>query len=313
MTKLNKQLATVLAGLILVYGLSVSFHLAGRESNTRAFTFHVDTTGTTEIDLYPYHAGRQEIKLLNTPTGWQIRSGSLAVSPTAGSAEALLGALVNVPTTRLVSRSKARWDNYKVGDTTGTRVVIYKGKDPLADYYIGNDASPAAGGPPATAGRSGGTYIRANGHDEVYAAESYLEPMVDKTFADWRDKNLLRLSTSNVTGISFQGTPGFILSKKDSTWWLNGGRVSTDSVNRYLNALQYYDLSHFVDDFSASASPDRSILFSGAKTPIATLQAWKQPDGSWVINSSQNPGSYFAIGDSALTHDLWRQPTTWVK
>ena len=263
MTKLNKQLAMVLAGLIIVYVLLLTFHLTGRETNTRAFTFHIDTTGTTEIDLYPYHADRREIKLVRTPPGWQLTSGSLTVTPTIGSAEALLGALVTIPTQRLVSRSKGRWDNYKVGDTTGTRVVVYKGKDPIADYFIGNGSSIS--------------YIRANGHDEVYAADSYLEPMVDKGVADWRDKSVLRLSTANITGISFQGTPGYVLSKKDSTWWLAGGRVSTDSVNRYLSTLQYYNNSHFADDFTASASPDRSILFSGAKSPLATLQAWKRP------------------------------------
>lgn len=303
MTKLNKQLAMVLAGLIIAYVLSVSLHLTGRESNTRAVTFHIDTTGATGIDLYPYRAGRREIKLTRTPTGWQLRTGSVSVQPAAGSAEALLSALVNIPTTRLVSRNKDRWDNYKVGDTTGTRVVVYKGKDPIADYFIG---SPFGGG-------NNMSYIRANGHDEVYAADSYLESMVDKGVADWRDKSLLRLSTANLTGISFQGTPGYALSKKDSTWWLAGGRVSTDSVNRYLGSVQSYTLSDFADDFTASASPDRSILFNGASSPMATLQAWKRPDGSWVLNSSQNPTAYFTISDSALTHDLWRNPTAWVK
>ena len=289
----------VLAGLIIVYALTVTLQLTGRETNTRAFTFHIDTTGTTEIDLYPYHAGRQEIKLARTPRGWQLTSGSLTVAPSPGSAEALLSSLVTVPTQRLVSRSKDRWDNYKVGDTTGTRVVVYKGKDPIADYYIGNG--------------NGMSYIRANGHDEVYAADSYLESMADKGVANWRDKSLLHLNTAILTGISFQGSPGYVLSKKDSTWWLAGGRVLTDSVTRYLSGLQYYKGSKFADDFTASASPDRSILFSGAKTPMATLQAWKRPDGSWVLNSSQNPTAYFAITDSALTHDLWRNPSTWVK
>jgi hypothetical protein len=314
MTKLNKQLTAVLAGLILVYVLSVSFHFAGRESNTRAVAFHTDTTGTTEIDLYPYHAGRQEIKLVRTPAGWQLSTGSLSVHPVPGSAEALLSALVNVPTARLVSRNRDRWDNYKVGDTTGTRVVVYKGKQPIADYLIGNGAL-AEGGPAAENGRIGAStaYIRSNGHDEVYAADGYLESMVDKTFADWRDKSVLRLNTTDITGISFQGTPGYVLSKKDSTWWLSGGRVSTDSVNRYLGTVASYTLGHFADDFTASASPDRSILFGGASSPMATLQFWKRPDGSWVLNSSQNPTAYFAISDSALTHDLWRNPTTWEK
>lgn len=307
----------VLAGLIIVYVLTVTLHLTGRETNTRAFTFHIDTTGATEIDLYPYLAGRQEIKLVRTPRGWQLTSGSTAippgpgssavpsssgspaVSPAPGSAEALLSALVTIPTQRLVSRSKDRWDNYKVGDSTGTRVVVYKGKDPIADYYIGNGNTMS--------------YIRANGHDEVYAADSYLESMTDKKFADWRDKSLLRLNTSNLTGISFQGSPGYVLSKKDSAWWLAGGRVSTDSVTRYLDGLQYYNGSKFVDGFTTPASPDRSILFSGAKSPMATLQAWKRPDGSWVLNSSQNPTAYFAVSDSALTRDLWRNPTAWVK
>lgn len=311
MTKLNKRLAMILAGLVLVYVLTMTFHLAGRESNVVSRTFTTDTTGATEIDLYPYRGGRQEIRLVREAGKWRVRSGSVDAAPVGGSAESLLAALARVPAQRLVSRSKDKWDRYKVGDTTGTRVVVFKGKDPVGDYFIG--AGAVSG--PGSGGLYGGStaYIRVNGHDDVYAVDGYLDGMVDKTFADWRDKSFLRLSASAITGISFQGTPGFMLTKKDSTWRLGNGVVSTDSVNRYLDRLQYYDLDDFADDFNAAASPDRSILFSGGASPVASVRAWRRADGSWVVNSSQNADGYFMVSDSVMDRDLWRQPAAFTK
>jgi len=317
MTKLNKRLAMALSGLVLLYILVLAFHIAGRESNVLAKTFHVDTSGVSEIDLYPYRAGRQEIKFIRQDGRWRVRSGSVEASPAAGSAESLLGSLVNIPAQRLVSRRKDKWDEYKVGDTSGTRVVVYKGKDPVGDYYIGGGSTGGGdyGGGVYGGGIYGGgtSYIRESGHDEVYAADGYLSGMVDKPFAEWRDRSFLRFNSSEVTGISFQGTPGFVLSKKDSSWRLGDGRVSTDSVNRYLGRLENYNLQRFSDDFTPSGSPDRSILFSGASAQVATVQAWKRPDGSWVVNSSQNPDGYFAVSDSVMSRDLWRDPGVWAR
>lgn len=298
----------VLSGLVVLYVLAIAFHTAGRESNVEARTFHTDTSGITKIDLFPNRAGRQEIKLLRQAGKWRIRSGSIEVAPTAGSAESLLASLANIPAQRLVSRRKDKWDEYKVGDSTGTRVVVYKGKDPVGDYFIGNGGTMGGG-----SYGGGASYIRENGHAEVYAVEGYLGGVVDKSFADWRDRSFLRLNVSDITGISFQGTPGFVLSKKDSSWWLGTGRVPTDSVNRYLSGLQSYYLDRFSDDFSPSGSPDRSILFSGASTTVASVKAWKRADGSWVVNSSQNQDGYFSVSDSVMARDFWRNPAVWVR
>lgn len=298
----------LLAGLVLVYVLTMAFHLAGRESNVVARAFTTDTSGATEMDLYPYRGGRQEVRLVRQGGKWRVQSGPVDAAPVAGSAESLLGALVKVPTQRLVSRSKSKWDEFRVGDTTGTRVVIYKGKDPVADYFIGGSSGAGAG-----LYGGGAAYMRENGHEEVYAIDGYLDGMVDRTFGDWRDRSFLRLSTSGVTGISFQGTPGFMLTKKDSTWRLGGGVVSTDSVNRYLSRLQGYNLDRFADDFHSTGSPDRSILFSGASSPMATVRAWRRADGSWVVNSSQNADGYFVMSDSAMDRDLWRAPAAFEK
>ena len=308
MTKLNKRLATILAGLVGLYILIIAFHAARRESNIQTVTFHVDTTGATEIDLYPHIDGRREIKLVRHSGQWRLKSGTIDVAPIVGSAENLLNTLVNIAVQRLVSRRKDEWDKYQVGDTSGTRIVVYKGTHPIADYYIGN-------GPSGEGGfyGSGLSFIRQNGHNEVYAIDGYWHGMVDKLPADWRDKTVLRLNSADVSGISFQGNPGFVLSKRDSSWWLAQSRVRTDSVNRYLTRLQSYNLNQFADNFNSPGSPDRSIIFNGASSPLATVKAWKQSGGSWVVNSSQNGDSYFTVSDSVMNGELWCKPDAWAR
>lgn len=294
MTTLNKRLSLVLVGLLLLYVLTRLFLAPGRESNAQSMTFHIDTTGVTAITLYPAKERPTMIRFSRHDGKWQMQSGAIHANPLTGSVEAMLGALVNISTQRFVSGRKSRWDEYKVGDTTGTRVVIYKGKDPIADYWMGP------------------SFIRVNGQDNVYAVESYLNDMLNKTFSDWRDKTFLRLNQAGITTIGFQGSQGFVLSKKDSAWYIGGGKVSADSVQRYLNGLQYKSPDHFADDFQPQTSPDRSLSISGPSQPLATVKAWKLPDGSWVLNSSQNPDSYFKITDSLMEKDFWREPGSFI-
>lgn len=303
MTTLNKRLAVVLAALIVVYALGIVFHAAGRESNVQAVILHADTAGVTEIDLYPVKMQRQEIRLLRQDGKWMLRSGAVGAEPAPGSAEDLLSSLATIPTQRLISRRKNEWDRYRVGDTTGTRVAVYRGKDLVGDYYIG------AGG-----GAYGGTtYIRENGHDEVYSTDEYLPAMVDKKLDDWRDRSFLRFSTGDISGIHFGGVPALVLSRKDSVWWLGQRRVPTDSVNRYLGRLQSVYPDRWADDFTASGAPDRSLVLSAGTAPVAVVKSWRRADSSWVVNSSQNAGAFFVVSDSVMETMLWRNPGLWVK
>ena len=151
MTKLNKRLLLILSGLVLLYVLARTFLAPGRESNTTSLTFHVDTTGVTEVALYPASEGHKEIRLVRQGGKWQAQYGAVRATPLPGSVEAMLGALANIPTQRLVSGKKDKWNEYKVGDTSGTRVIVYKGRDPICDYWIGEGASSSD----ACAGRPG--------------------------------------------------------------------------------------------------------------------------------------------------------------
>src|SRR5579872_2275426 len=126
MTKLNQRLAMALGGLLVIYTLTIVFHAAGRESNIQAITFHTDTTAANEIDLYPHKMHGQKLRLVREPGQWRVLSGSVEAPAAAGSAQDLLASLATIPTQRLVSASKSKWDRYKVGDTSGTRVVVYK-------------------------------------------------------------------------------------------------------------------------------------------------------------------------------------------
>src|SRR5690242_12763706 len=136
MTTLNKRLSLVLVGLLLLYVLTRLFLAPGRESNTQSLAFHTDTTGITAITIYPARERPTIIRFSRHDGKWQMQSGTIHANPLAGSVEAMLGALANISTQRLVSEQKSKWDEYKVGDTTGTRVVIYKGKDSIADYWM---------------------------------------------------------------------------------------------------------------------------------------------------------------------------------
>lgn len=317
----NRILFFIFIGLLGIYVLTRALRSSGGETNVQTTLFTIDSNAVTEVKMFPLKAGRREVDLVRQGHQWEVADSARQALVSGGSMSSLLDVIARVDIKRILSRKKSQWDDYKVGDTTGTHVIVYAGKSPLAEWWIGEEAGPGAYG-------QGNSYIRMKGQDEVYAVSEYMGSQFNKTFDDWRNKVFLRLPKDEIAKIDFSGDTSFTLGKKDARWMI--GKLEADSarVAAYLNGIADKNLYRFADDFRPSSAPDAAIGISSASTTsaaavpgmpgntassvLATVKAWKRPEGQWVLNSSQHPGDYFLMEDSVMRKDLWPAKQTFI-
>ena len=297
----NRLLFFILIGLIGIFVLAKVFRAPKREGNLNFSLVQVDTASVSEIRLYPVSGQHEEVRLLREGGKWLVKNNTMQSEADHGLANGLLHSIVHIQAERIISRSKDKWDTYRVGDTTGTRVMVFAGSEqPVAEWWIGEASSPG--------GVSGGglSYVRLPGDSEVYAVGGYLNPQFDKAFNDWRNKTFLRLAKEQISSIHATGVAGFSLEKKDAAWVVNGQPADSTKVARYLGNIYSKNLRDFVDHFAASSDPD-AVLTISTDNGKTTVSAWKQ-DSTWVVGSSQRPGVFFSVPDNVLKEDIWTDP-----
>jgi hypothetical protein len=290
----NKVLIITLLLLVAAFVLTRLFRSPGRERNLDADLLKVDTAGITEVRLYPANEQRKEIRLAKDGKHWKATRETLTANAETSAVNSLLSTLASLKPERIVSRKKEKWDTYNTGDSTGTRVAVFRGGDALASLVVGKE--------------SGGlTYMRPAGEDEVYAVDGYLSTVFDKQFNNWRDRSFLRLERDRITKISFNypADSGFVAEKKDNIWMIGTEKADSAAIENYLNQVRSKDLSAFADDFSAPASPDVTISVESKTAPLATIKGWKRSFYQWILTSDRQPGVYFTDEGPVAAKELF--------
>lgn len=317
----NRLLLIIFLSLIGVYVLAKVFYAPGREYNMTISPFKVDSASVTEVDIYPLKTGRKQIRILRHGmgkdlNGWQVEYAGHVAPPLTGAVGELLDVLASPPIQRLASTKKDRWDALRVGDTTGTHVMVFSDRTLIADLWVG-----AGTGSASNIYGNGLSYIRVTGHDDVYAADGFVSTIFDRSFGDWRNKTFMRFDLGDVRKIAISGAPGtpgasaaanFELERKDTIWTEGAEKASADSVNRYLTPLQDKNESNFDDDFHPTGEPDMSVVISNASGPVVTVKGWKKPDGNWTLGSSQRPDTYFSADDKEVGQGFLWNPASFI-
>ena len=289
----NKILLIVLVVLLGGFLVSKMFRTPALESNLPTDLFGVDTTKITEVHVNP-EVERGEIKLVRHGEEWSLQKGDKTADPELALIKNALGGLQYVRPTKMMSRRKEKWSEYKV-DSTGTHVQVYDEDEVLADWWIGKAGS-------------GEVYVRLNDKEDVYAIRGMMRNYFNKGFNDWRDKTFIRIEPDTITKITFQYPvdTGFVVAKADTLWTINGQPADPLKVSRYLNTVQYKSLTEFADNFSPVVSPDVTIVFESNGVSMQTVQAWKQEEDRWIMGSSGKQGIYFSNEGSTIIKDLFQ-------
>lgn len=291
----NKKLIIILLALVTLLVLARVFRTPGLESNQRNTLLKTDTATVTAIHIYPASEGHKEIRLIRNDRTWTIqRYGQVAATEPAAISN-MLNSIVTLRVERMISRKKEKRNDYHVGDTTGTHVIIYAGNEVQSDWWVGKTESGAA-------------YARLDDEDEIYVINSYLAGTFTRSFNDWRDKTFVKAEPDSITSLTIQypADSGFVAKKENGAWMIGQEHADSVKVENYLNKFRYNYLTVFVDNFTPPATADVTITAEKGATPAFTIKAWKKPEGDqWVLHSTQNPEVYFSSENSNIIRDLF--------
>jgi hypothetical protein len=116
--------------------------------------------------------------------------------------------------------------------------------------------------------------------------------------ADYRNKQLLTLTTDSLTEIRFEypADSAFTITKTDNKWMAGSQPLDSASVAKYFNDIRYINSSDFVDDVPAGAltTPALSVVFVENNGHEISVQVYQHPTHKWILHSSLNPESYFS-------------------
>ncbi|MBY0435815.1 MAG: DUF4340 domain-containing protein, partial [Cyclobacteriaceae bacterium] len=199
----NLKLIALLGGLVLIFVAIRVFRSPSLESNLPKTLATIDSTKVTAIIIKSPRA-QSEIKLARSGKRWELKSGDRTGRLEQGGAITALRSLMDLQPQRIVSKRKEKWNDFQVGDSTGTRVTVMEGDDVEADLWIGKTGFTPAPGNNGQFGGSGFTHVRLNGENEVYTVDGFLEGQFNRGFNDWRDKRFTRLLRDSVDKIVFR-------------------------------------------------------------------------------------------------------------
>lgn len=299
----NKILILVLAGLAGLFALSRVFRSARLSSNVRTELLQVDTAMVTKVVLYPAAEKGKEVLLTKEGNRWSVKADSRVANTEQGSVNTALASFVKLKPLRLVAKKKEKWSEYSVADSD-TRVKIFKGDEVVADVHIGrigfNQSSDGQFNPGDVF-----TYVRLTSENEVYAVEGFLESSFNRSYNDWRDKSFLRVKKDLITELQFNypADSGFVVTKKDKSWWIAGKQADSVKVNNYLSQIEYKNANGFADDFLGGAATV-VIQINGASGSLATVEGWKRAT-DWALKSSWQPTIYFSSENTGLVKTLF--------
>lgn len=287
--------------LVVVYVGARIVRVPKREGALAIALVNIDTAAVRQIKLYPNREGEagQELAFTRLVSGWQVTKDGLAAEADSNAVKGLMGTFVGMTANRVVAERESKWDEYRVGDTSGTRIVVLgDGDTQLGEWWVGE--APAQGGMYG----GGQSYVRLATGDKVYAVEGYLHSQYNKAFNDWRNKAFLRLDKNSIAGLAASGTASWSLKRDSTVWLLDGSKADSAAVERYVGRFASMNLSGFADGFKPAKDADALLTINGTAGELAGIQAWKATDSTWVVRSSQHPQVYFEIDGQRFAEEV---------
>jgi hypothetical protein len=313
----NKILLIVLAALLIVFIIVKWYQQPRSESTLNAELVDIDTANVTKIMLYPISENREEIKFYKEGKDWKVTKGKLTAESEQNTIKGLLTTLLEIKVKSLASKDKKKWDEYKVSDTTGTRVKVYQGDDLVLDMMIGkfnyqqrqNPYGNMYGG---GGGVTGTTFVRLNDDDKVYAVDGFLTFTFNQQYNSFRMQTISRFETANVEKVTFRypADSSFVMELKDKKWIISYEAADSVKVAEYLNSMANKSSSSFNDNFVNSGMSQYQVIIEGKNMKPVTIDGNSAGIDNYVINSSLNPKSWFTSNYKGIFTEIFKPKAT---
>ncbi|NOU19490.1 MAG: DUF4340 domain-containing protein [Bacteroidales bacterium] len=305
----NKYLLIAFAALILLFVFVKFYRSVKTESTLKTDIVKIDTVKISKILLYPLSEKGMEIVFSKEGKEWKASNGKITTETQKNTLGNLLYQLIDIKPKRLASRSKDKWAEYQVTDTSAIRVKVFEGEKEVLNLYIGKFTYQQVSDPSGS-GRNGvvGTsYVRLADEKEVYAVDGFLSFGFNQPFNSWRNQSFVHFNKSDITKITFRypGDSSFVAELKAKKWTVNNQPVDSIKLNNYLAMLGNKTASTFDDNYTPVGNSQFQITIEGNNMSNITVDGFAKDNSNFVINSSLNPKSWFTSDTKGLFKEVF--------
>lgn len=176
---------------------------------------------------------------------WFVESGTAKFKADAAAVERVTLKLQDPINAEIVANEAAVIDNYELGDTSATRVLLHTKNNGTQDWLLGKAGANYTS-----------SYARKADSNEVVLAETNLSNMFNSPDG-WRDRMILQIGRDTITSIKAEGTTAtFTLNQTGGEWALEGrdGAVNKEKLDLLLNAISSLRANDFEADETAEAA-----------------------------------------------------------
>jgi hypothetical protein len=226
----NKTLGIIFGALLVIFLLS-KWLSAPKDRSFDPEIINLDTTKVQQLIVNK--PGEDPFTLEKNANGWSLIQGDMRYTPTASSVQGLMSNLSSIVANRIVTKNPERYKEYNVDDSTGTRIQAMQDGKVLGDVVVGrfnfNQAT-----------RSGISYLKQHGENEVYAVEGFLSMSLTQGFDNYRDKRIVSLNKNDVTRFTLEQQNARMVVSKIGNDWKDDQQMDIDSADMesFLNNLQ---------------------------------------------------------------------------
>ena len=180
-----------------------------------------------------------------------MRQGNIISKPADGAVQNIFNEILSLKPQSLAAVKESKWNEFDLTDSLATRIKFLNSKGRvLADLLLGKFSYKQVtnrSGYPGGNNVEGISYVRLNGHKEVYGVDGFLAFSISGKFSDWRDKSLIRCRKQDILKVTFTfpGDSSYTLSKKDSDWFAGDQKADSTAVSNYFNLVGSSLLNRF--------------------------------------------------------------------
>lgn len=245
------------------------------------------TGKVTAIELTPKQGPEKMLRFEKNNNHWNMVVGGKILKADNNVVIRMLSAISDLKARSLVSSSEKKFNDFGVADSSGTHLVIYQGKEKLADLILGKFAYSKP--------HNLTTYVRLFPGKDVYAVEGYLPMLFNRKVDEYRDHRIVHMVIGDIEKLAFSCADGksFVLENQDGKWKVNGVTADSAKVAVYLQKFGNLKGTAFADKSEINSAPAATLdITRKDEEPIVTVAAY-QDGNDYLIKSSQNPSAVF--------------------
>ncbi len=295
-----KSLGIVFGILLLIVVVFMIYDANHGERSFRKNLVAIDTSKVTQINIYPRSINHREVKLYKDGSAWKVEiNKNLSAKIPENKIQDLFSNLLEIKPTGVAASGREFWKDYQV-DTSGTEIKVYQGNDNVLDMIIGKFAFERP--------RTMLSYVRVNGDDNVYITDGFLSYTFNHDANYFRNNYVINSEYSDWNKLTFTypADSSFSLVKEKNKWYLNGKPADSAETANYLRGISQKTNSNFIDNPSESllSRAECTLTIESSNARPIIISAYENPS-QVVLNSSQNPGSFFDGKKNNFWHSIF--------